>query len=154
RAREALSARLYGARSACERITLRLERARDTGESASEDAERRRRELTLIEEATNADASAAEAETTADRVAEIGWDVAALEAERERGLEAELEGLREQARAASERRDSLAAVLEEKRGSLSAAEAAAEQARAGRREAEQGVEAARREAARIGADLA
>ncbi|HEY7633454.1 MAG TPA: AAA family ATPase, partial [Thermoleophilaceae bacterium] len=71
RAREELSGRLYGARSACERIALRLERARDTGQSASEDAERRRRELALIEEAANADASAAEGESTADRIAEI-----------------------------------------------------------------------------------
>src|SRR5690349_17282195 len=49
RAREALSARVYGARSAAERIALRLERARDAGQSAREDAERRRRELELIE---------------------------------------------------------------------------------------------------------
>src|SRR5690349_570912 len=49
RAREALSARTYGARSAAERIALRLERARDAGQSAREDAERRRRELELIE---------------------------------------------------------------------------------------------------------
>src|ERR671936_496909 len=79
RAREALSARVYGARSACERISLRLERARDTGQSASDDAERRRRELALIEEAQSADASTAAGETATDRVAEIQAELAALE---------------------------------------------------------------------------
>ncbi len=109
RAREALSSRLYGARSAAERIGLRLERARDTGESAGEDAERRRRELALIEEAASADASAAEGESTADRIAEIEAELAALDAEREAGLESELEGLRAEQAAAARGRDAAAA---------------------------------------------
>ncbi|HEY7629278.1 MAG TPA: AAA family ATPase, partial [Thermoleophilaceae bacterium] len=126
----------------------------DTGQSASEDAERRRRELALIEEAANADASAAEGESTADRIAEIEAELAALDAEREAGLESELEGLREQQAVAEGRRDALAAVLEQRRADLNAAEAAAEGARAAQRKAESGVEAARREASRIGAELA
>ncbi|HEY1593943.1 MAG TPA: AAA family ATPase [Thermoleophilaceae bacterium] len=154
REREALSSRLYGARSAAERIALRLERARVTGESASEDAARRRRELELIEEARSADASAAEGESSGHRIAEIETELAALDAQREEGLEAELEGLRAQQAEAESRRDALAAALEDKRTVLDAAERAAEAARAGRREAEQGVEAARREAARVGAELA
>jgi chromosome segregation protein len=155
RAREALSSRLYGARSAAEGLSLRLERARDTGESAGEDAERRRRELALIEEAQNAGAdSAAEGESSAHRIAEIEAELARLDAEREAGLEAELEGLRAAQAEAEKRRDSVGAVLDERRAALDAAERAAESARATRREAEQGVEAARREAARIGAELA
>jgi len=154
RAREALSSRLYGARSAAERIALRLERARDTGQGASEDAARRRRELELIEEARSADESAAEGESSADRIAEIETELAALDAEREAGLESELEGLRAQQAEAEARRRALAATLEERRVALDQAERAAEAARAARREAEQGADGARREAARIGADLA
>jgi chromosome segregation protein len=154
RAREALSSRLYGARSAAERIGLRLERARDTGSSASEDAERRARELALIEEAQSADAATSERASSADRLAEIEAELASLEAERERGLEAELEGLRSQQATAEKRRDELAAVLEQRRAALAEAEQAAEAARGARRGSEQAVEAARREAARVGAELA
>src|SRR5437764_57189 len=78
RAREELSGRVFGARSAAERIALRLERARDTGQSASEDAERRRRELALIEEAQSAQDSASAGESAADRIAEIEAELAAL----------------------------------------------------------------------------
>jgi chromosome segregation protein len=154
RAREALSARVYGARSACERISLRLERARDTGQNASEDAERRRRELALIEEAQSADEAAAAGESSGDRIAEVQAELAALEEQRAAGLEAELEGLRAEEARASARRDELSAVLDSRRAALDAAEQAAEEARRARREAEKGVESARQEAARIGADLA
>ena len=154
RAREALSARAYGARSACERIGLRLERARDTAASASEEAERRRRELALIEEALSADEAAAAGESTGHRIAEIQSELAALEEQRAAGLEAELEGLRAEQARAEARRDELAAVLESRRADLDAAERAAEEARRARREAEKSVDAARQEAARIGADLA
>src|SRR3712207_973590 len=46
RVREALAGELFAARSAAERIGLRLERARDVERSAAEGAERRRTELT------------------------------------------------------------------------------------------------------------
>jgi chromosome segregation protein len=154
RAREALSARAYGARSACERIGLRLERARDTASSASDEAERRRRELALIEEALSADAAAAAGESTGDRIAEIQTELAALDEQRAAGLEAELEGLRAEQARAEARRDELAAVSDARRADLDEAERAAEEARRARREAEKGVEAARQDAARIGADLA
>jgi chromosome segregation protein len=154
RAREALSGRVFGARSAAERIALRLERARDTGQSAGEDAERRRRELALIEEAQSADASASAEGSTADRIAEIESELASLEAQREAGLESELEALRTEQARAEQRAAELAAVLDKRRAELDAAEHAAEEARSARREAEKGVESARQEAARIGADLA
>jgi chromosome segregation protein len=154
RAREELSGRVYGARSAAERIALRLERARDTGQSATEDAERRRRELALIEEAQSADASVSAGESVSDRIAEIEAELAALEEQRSAGLEAELEGLRAEQARAEARLAELATVVEARRAALDAAERAAEEARAARREAEQGVESARREAARLGAELA
>ncbi len=154
RAREALSARVFGARSAADRIALRLERARDAGQSASEDAERRRRELALVEEAQSADAEASSVESTADRISEIEAELAGLEAQREAGLEAELEELRAEQARAEARRDELAAELESRRAALDAAERAADEARVARREAERGVESARQDAARVGAELA
>ncbi|HEX6458444.1 MAG TPA: AAA family ATPase [Thermoleophilaceae bacterium] len=154
RAREALSGRVFGARSAAERISLRLERARDAGQSAREDAERRRRELELIEEAQSADAEASSGHSTADRISEIEAELVGLEAQREAGLEAELEELRAEQARAEARRDELAVALEARRAALEAAERAADEARARQREAERGVESARQDAARIGAELA
>src|SRR5437763_5736653 len=154
RAREELSGRVFGARSAAERIALRVERARDTGQSASEDAERRRRELALIEEAQSAQDSASAGESAADRIAEIEAELAALEEQRSAGLETELEGLRAEQARAEARVAELASVVEARRTALDAAERAAEKARGERREAEQGAESARREAARVGAELA
>src|SRR5436190_4960337 len=144
RAREELSGRVFGARSAAERIALRLERARDTGQSASEDAERRRRELALIEEAQSAQDSASAGESAADRIAEIEAELAALEEQRSAGPEAELEGLRTEQARAEARVAELATVVEARRAALDAAERTAEEARGARREAEQGVESARR----------
>jgi chromosome segregation protein len=155
RAREALAGRLFGARSAAERISLRLERIRDLARSASEDSERGRRELELIAEADAVDASATGAPGgPADRIAELEQALAELERERSAGVEAELAGLRADQEAAEARRAELEAALQRRRSELTAAEQAAAEARGARRTAEQSAEAARREAARVGADLA
>jgi len=154
RARESLSGRVFAARSAAERIALRLERARDTAARSGEDAERRQRELALIEEAQRTDAQASEGGSSEDRIAEIELELVALDAQREAGLEAELAALREDCEAAEARRDELAAELERRRAALEEAERAADDVRRTRREAEQAAEGARREAARIGAELA
>src|SRR6185437_8046296 len=136
RAREALTSRLFGARSAFERITLRLERARDLARSAGDDAARGRRELELIDSAEGSDAGSPDSDSP-PRLAELEEALARLEAERAAGVEAELEG-----------------VVEVRRKELDAVERGATDAREWRRKAEQGLEAARREAARVGAALA
>src|SRR6185312_8271638 len=133
RAREALTSRLFGARSAFERITLRLERARDLARSAGDDAARGRRELELIDSAESGSPSPASDSDSTPRLAELEEALAQLEAERAAGVEAELEGRRKE---------------------LDVVERGATDAREWRRRAEQGVEAARREAARVGAELA
>jgi chromosome segregation protein len=154
RAREALSSRLFGARSAADRIGLRLERARDTTRVAAEDALRGRRELEAIEATLREEAAAGEGPTAAGRIAEIERELARLVAEREAGLESELEGLRARRADAEARRDELAGELERHRAKLAAAERVAEEARTRRGAAEQVADSARRKAARVGAELA
>src|SRR5215212_9645760 len=68
RVREALAAELFAARAAAERIGMRLERARDVERSAREGAERRRRELSTLEQSA---AAAGPAAAAADRVAAL-----------------------------------------------------------------------------------
>src|SRR5919204_6251791 len=92
--------------------------------------------------------------STSDRIAEIERELASLEAQREAGLESELEELRAEQARAEARRDELAVAVEARRVELDTAERGAEEARAAHRSAEQAVEAARREAARVGAELA
>jgi chromosome segregation protein len=156
RAREALSARLFAARSALERIELRLERARDAAESAAEGAERRRRELELLEGGEVRDGEGGDAPDgdPAARVHALEAELDQLEQARLERIESELGELRAQREEAERRRGDLAAAVDERRGDLRAAEQAAEQARVARREAERALESARREAARAGADLA
>src|SRR4051794_33515549 len=152
RAREALTGRLFGARSAFDRITLRLERARDLARSAADDAARGRRELELIENASS-EAPSPEAGPAA-RITEIEEALAHLESERSAGVEAELEELRAEQRTAESRRSEVDAAMEVRRKELDAVERGASDAREWRRKAEQAVETARREAARVGAELA
>jgi len=163
--REALARRAYRARSAAERIELRLERTRALAEDLTERIERRNLELAALD----ASASAADVEqgmalesAGRERIESAGRErIATLEAELERlaaDHEAELErelGALEHARAEAQR---LVAEQREaadaQRALLARAEAKAEAARGERRAADRALEAARREAARVGAELA
>ncbi len=149
--REGLSNRFHAARSAHERITMRLEATRQAVTTLGERAARRR---SLLE------ALAAEAEAdTGDEGADER--VAALEAELEQLAEDRAERLAQEI-AELEARRAAAAGEAERLGEEAArtgaarkeADTAAETARAGRRELERRAEAARREAARVGAELA
>src|SRR4051812_38725940 len=151
RVREALAGELFAARSAAERIGLRLERARDVERSAREGGERRRTELSALEESA---AAAGPDEAAAERVTALQRELEALDAEREGRLERELGGLAEERDAAAARVTELEVVTAQRREAVEAAERAAEQAREARREAERAVEAARRDAASVGAELA
>src|SRR4051794_38304463 len=151
RVREALAGELFAARSAAERIGLRLERARDVERSAGEGAERRRAELTALEESA---ASAGPDEAAAERVAALQRELESLDAEREGRLERELIELARERDAATARLTELKTITAQRREAVEAADRAADEARAARREAEKAVEAARREAASVGAELA
>jgi chromosome segregation protein len=151
RAREALANRLFGARSAAERIAMRIERAGDAAAAATESAQRRRRELELLE------AAAAEEQPhdgSVDRISALESDLARLEEQRRERVEEELAGLARERVEAESRRSELDAAAEQRRAAVAAAESAADEARRARRVAESAAEAARREAARVGAELA
>jgi chromosome segregation protein len=155
RARERLQARLYAARSAADRVAMRLERVREQAAAAAERRERRQRQLELLEQQADADAElAARDEGPECRIAAIEKELAALEAGREERLARELAGLEEELAQACVRVDTLEEVAQAGRAALADAERAAEAARGARREAERAAEAARAEAARVGAELA
>ena len=151
RGRELVQTRLFAARSAAERIGLRLERARDHSRDAAERAERRERRLKLLEEAQAGGALAAQ---TTDRIALLEAELAQLEAggqERKRGQLDEAGAERE---AAEARLRELERAVEARRRELEEAERAARAARAERRDAERAAEGARAAAARAAGDLA
>src|ERR671910_877613 len=155
RDRERLQARLYAARSASERITMRLERVREQALAARERRERRLQQVEVLEQQAAADAElAGEEERPQDRIAAIERELAALDAGRKERLERELAGLEEQQVAARARVDELQSAAAEGRTALEKAELAAEEARAARREAERAAQAAGARPAQAGAELA
>ena len=155
RDRERLQARLYAARSASERIAMRLERVREQAVAARERRERRLRQLEVLEQQAAADADmSSEEERPEDRIVSIERELAALDAGREQRLEGELAGLEQELAGARTRVSELEQSAAERRSALEAAERAAEEARAARRDAERAAEAARARAAQVGAELA
>jgi chromosome segregation protein len=149
--REELSRRAYAARGAAERIGYRAESAR-AGAVAVEARLARYRE---IEAALAAEAAADQDDPeAAERIARLEESLAALERDREAELArqlAELEAqLTEAGRRGAEQAEAVAAAQTERER----AEAGAERVRGEIRAAERAVEAARREAARVGGELA
>ncbi len=150
--REELQGRLYSARSAAERIGIRLERARDQSRAATEGGERRRAQLGLLE--GELAAAGDPAEGLEERVAALEAELAELDGAREERMREELEGLEGEREQASARCEELRQAADLLREGLFAAEAAADAARSERREAERRAEAARSAAATAGAELA
>jgi chromosome segregation protein len=149
RAREELAGELWAARSAGERITMRLERARDVTRAAREGERRRAAELEGLA-ATVADLP----EPAPARVPALQAELAALDRDLAGELERELALLDSERAAAEAERARLALECERCREELREAEDRADAARAARREAERAVERARGEAAERGAELA
>jgi chromosome segregation protein len=155
RDRERLQARLYAARSASDRIAMRLERVREQAAAAEERRERRLRQVEVLEQQAAADAElAGEEERPEDRIAAIETELAALDAGHEERLGRELAGLEEELAGARARVTELEEAAATQRAMLEAAERAADEARAARGEAERAAEAARTRAADVGAQLA
>ena len=178
RERERIQAGLFSARSAADRIAMRLERVREQGQAASERGVRRARELELLEAEAARDTAgeadqlpderlprppeedggstraAWDALAPTDRVRSLEREIGRLETDRQARLRDEIESLEgelERTRAEHARLEEAAA---ERRSALEAAEAEMESARTARREGERAVEAARARAAQAGADLA
>jgi chromosome segregation protein len=152
RLREALQARLFAARGAGERITMRLDRAREQSRAAIDGAERRSAQLELLEREI---AQAGDpAEGTAAKIAELEQELEVLEGRRVERLEQELAQLRAEREAAAKQRVELEQVAQQRREALAEAERVADAARDARRAAERAAEAARNAAAAAGAELA
>jgi chromosome segregation protein len=149
--REELSGRAYRARAANERVGLRLEAVRGTATSLNERILRHEAELSALREQAAADVVDPEA---VGRVEALQAELERLERDRRSELERELAELEERRSAAAAEVERLRAIVEQRRGALAAAEHTADTARAARREAEKVVETARREAARVGGELA
>ena len=157
REREHLQGRLYAARSAADRIAMRLERVREQAAAAEERRERRLRQIELLEQQAAADSALSSEEADggpAARIAAIEVELAALDAGREERLAGELAGLERELAAAQARVGELEREAAGRRDELDEAERAADEARAERAAAERTAEAARSAAARTGAELA
>ena len=152
--REAFAQRVYRARSAGERVELRLERVRATAEDLTDRAEGRSHELTALAALAESEGEAADAQAGAQRVEALEAELEQLAADHATQLEIEVAALEQSRRqavaAAAEGQEAVAAA----RALLASATAAAETARARRRERDRALEAARRESARVGAELA
>ncbi len=151
--REAFAQRVYRARSAHERVELRLERTRATAEDLAERAARRANELRALE-TLEADPGDEASEQGAERIAELEAELQRLAADHAAELERELVTLEEERAAAAVAVDERREAVEQRRALAAAGTAAIDRARDGRRDADRALEAARREAARVGAELA
>ncbi|MDQ6815971.1 MAG: AAA family ATPase [Actinomycetota bacterium] len=148
--REELARRCFVGRSAREKVADRTEALRGAARSTTTRLERAREVLQSFPppEETGADAAGRE------RIAALESSLAALDSERETELARELRDLELLLEAAAQERSRRAAAAEDAQLSRTAAHARAEQARAELRETERLVQAARRDAAQIGGELA
>src|SRR5919201_1838368 len=150
-AREQLQGQLFSARSAAERIAMRLERVREAAAAAEERSGRRRQQLELLEGQLEGDA---QGDPESSRLAELERELQELESRREERLRSQGAELQAQLERAQERRAELEAGVERARAELASAEASAEAARRRRQEAEHAADAARGRAAQAAAELA
>ncbi len=150
---DALARCAYDARSARERLQMRHEQAGAAGRALEERMARVQRELASHSESADGE-SASEEAYSEDRIQALEAELAEIEQEREREVEREIEGLTQDHEQASKRVAELEQKLSEARVSREDADSAAEAARERLRGSEREVEVARREAARVGAELA
>src|SRR4051794_12122782 len=151
RVREALSGRVHAARSAHDRIGMRVERARDVGRAAVDAAARRDVELEAL---VAAEREAPPLDAGAGRMAEIEAELAALAEDRSRRLEEQLAELEAELGGVRERHAAAAEVVAARRMEHEEAERGVELASAARAAAERALEGARHDAAATGAELA
>jgi len=149
--REELSRRSYGAQSAADKVGYRAEAVRGAAETVSRRLEQERAQLEQLTAAAAADQPDTGAQA---RIDALSGELEALERDREAELARQLAELEQQLAAAAELELERAAAVEVARQARDGADATYQQARAAVREAERVVEAARRESARIGGELA
>ena len=155
---DALARRVYEARSARERLQMRGEQAAATAATVAQRASRIEIELGAIEGAfadvSSGGQAGSEEAASVDRVRALEAALAQIDGERERELEREIEQLQREREQASARVAELQLQAGAAREAREQADTLAEQARSGLRQLETAAEAARREAAKVGAELA
>ncbi len=149
--REELSRRSYAAGGAAERISYRAESARAGQAAIAARLERSAALVAALEAEVAADGDDPEA---ASRIAGLQESLAALDRDREAELARQLRELEEQLAGAAAQVTVRSEVAAGRQREREAAEAEAERARGELRDAEREVERTRREAARVGAELA
>jgi chromosome segregation protein len=159
--RDELAKRAYAARSARERLQMRGEQAAATAATLVQRANRIEIELGALEQGSGdggdgggEGGESAQEQASVDRAVALEAALAEIEREREHELEREIEGLEREREQAAARVVELEAQARSAREARERADALAEGARGGLRKLESDAEAARREAARVGAELA
>jgi len=155
RAREALAARQFAATTAADRVEMRLERVGAISSRAAQDAERLRADLRRLEEVVRAEGAspAAVEPASADRVARLESELAALDAPANSSSDPAIDPLRAERRASERRHADLQRAASERREALSEADGETAPARVVRREAEAALGAARAAGAQARAEL-
>jgi chromosome segregation protein len=149
--REELSRRCFVAQSAGERVSYRAEAVRAAANTVERRLARERELLASLQAQAAGDVADPEA---AGRIASQETELAALERDREAELARQLTELEAQLAATAAQASELARAAEDSRRIRDQSEARIEHARQAFREAERAVEASRREAARVGGELA
>ncbi len=149
--REELSRRCFVAQAALDRVSYRIEATRSQANAVAARRARSGELLTALRAESEADI--ADPQATA-RIAELESAVAALERDREAELARELAELEQQLLGAGQETERRTATMQEAQQARQAAEDRFEQARTTLRHCEREVETTRREAARVGAELA
>ena len=151
---DALSKRVYDARSARERLDLRAEQVANTAQALSRRIERVESELRSLTSAGSHDGETGDAAVNEDRIGVLEAQLAEIQVSREQEIEreiAELQTASEQQVKDFERAEGEVA---DARLARASADERAEQARERLTAAEHATQDARREAARVGAELA
>ncbi len=151
---DALARRAYDARSARERLQLRGEQVRAAALGVQQRIARVERELQSSGEPENAEHEQGQQAQSEDRVAALEGELAEIERERERETEREIEGLAAAHEQAQALVTELEAELQDAREAREEADERADAARERLRASERETQDTRREAARVGAELA
>jgi chromosome segregation protein len=150
---DALSRRVYEARSARERLTLRSEQVAASAHALARRIERAEQELQVSAQPASPGESAEAAEGEG-RIETLQAQLAEIQASREQEIEREIAELQAALIAQTEQIEQAQATAEAARAARTQADAQAEQARGRLAAAEREAQDARRESARVGAELA
>ena len=152
--REELSRRTYAARGAAERLSYRAEAIQSVLATLRARLRRAEEAAATLRAASEAQLAEPGDSAATARIAALEQALAALDRDREAELARELEHLEQATVQAGEELERQAELVQRSRADREAGDARTEQCRAAVRDAERAVEGARREAARVGGELA